>query len=87
MLPRIIKEELYLDSKSSLQEIIQDKFRITPEYKVISETGPDHDRRFEVGIYLNKKLVAKGKGSSKQDAQMKAAEEALKVINKKDFSL
>ncbi len=78
-LPYILEHELYLDPKSKFQEIAQDKFGITPTYKVLEEVGPDHAKRFKVGVYLEKELVATGEGSSKQEAQVEAAVAALKV--------
>jgi ribonuclease-3 len=77
-LPHIIENELYLDAKSKFQEIAQEKTGITPSYKVISETGPDHAKIFEVAICLDDEVVAKAKGTSKQEAQMKAAQKGLK---------
>ena len=77
-LPKIIKQKLYQDPKSSFQEESQDKFGLTPAYKVIKEWGPDHAKQFIVGLYLDQKLIAKGQGASKQEAQEKAAETALK---------
>lgn len=78
-LPEILEKKLYLDPKSSFQEIAQEKAGVTPTYKVLSETGPDHAKQFEIGIYLNKDLVATGFGSSKQEAQEEAARNALKT--------
>ena len=56
----------------------QEKFSITPTYKVISESGPDHAKKFKIGVYLQNKLIASGSGSSKQEAEEKAAQAALK---------
>ncbi len=78
-LPRIIKDNLYRDAKSLFQEKAQDQVGITPNYEVIQEWGPDHARQFKVGVYLGKELVAEGEGPSKQEAQQKAAEGALKI--------
>ncbi|MFH1565181.1 MAG: ribonuclease III [bacterium] len=75
----IIENELYTDAKSKFQEIAQEKENITPSYKVLSETGPDHAKIFEVAVCLNKEVVASAKGTSKQEAQTKAAEEGLKA--------
>jgi len=75
----IIEHKLYLDPKSRFQEAAQDKFGVTPSYKVLSETGPDHDKHFIIGVFLDKELVARGEGSSKQEAQVDAAEKALGV--------
>ena len=60
------------------QEIAQEKIGITPSYKVLKEAGPDHNKKFQVGIYLDEELVAKGTGSSKQEAQVDAASNAIK---------
>lgn len=76
-LPKIIEFELYVDAKSKFQETAQEMLGITPTYKVLSEQGPDHQKEFNVGIYLEKELVATGKGTSKQEAQLAAAEAAL----------
>lgn len=76
-LPVILEKKLYRDPKSLFQEIAQEKLGITPTYEVIEETGPDHDKIFVVGAYLEKELAAKGQGSSKQEAQEEAARAAL----------
>ena len=65
------------DPKSVLQEIIQEKFKVTPTYDVIRESGPDHEKKFEVGVYFGGKLFAQGTGSSKQEAENRAARNAL----------
>ena len=80
-LDNILKNELYLDPKSKFQEKAQEKYGLTPHYKVLNETGPDHDKIFEVGLYIDNELVAKGKGSSKQEAQIKAAGKGIKKKN------
>jgi ribonuclease-3 len=77
-LPHILEYGLYMDPKSRFQEITQEKFGITPNYKVLEEVGPDHDKRFKVGVYLEKELIATGEGSSKQEAQVEAALNGLK---------
>ncbi len=84
LLPRldiILKQKLYKDPKSHFQEITQSKFKITPNYKVIEESGPDHNKKFIIGAYLQKKLIATGIGKSKQEAETNAAENALKSKN------
>jgi ribonuclease-3 len=78
-LPEIIEKKLYMDPKSRFQEVSQDKVGVTPAYRVLEESGPDHDRKFTVGIYLHDELIAKGDGSSKQEAQRNAAAAALEV--------
>jgi ribonuclease-3 len=77
-LPRILKQRLYVDPKSRFQEAAQEHVGVTPSYKVLSEEGPDHAKRFEVGVYLGKEQVAVGTGMSKHEAQVAAAGEALK---------
>jgi len=69
----ILEKKLYVDPKSKFQEKAQEVYNITPHYKVLSETGPDHAKVFEVGLYLGDELIAKGVGSSKQEAQIQAA--------------
>lgn len=78
-LENILEHQLYRDPKSLLQEISQEKLGITPVYKVISESGPDHKKHFVMGVWFEKDLIAEGEGSSKQAAQLSAAENALKV--------
>lgn len=73
----ILQNHLYLDPKSRFQEKAQEAVGITPHYKVISENGPDHNKIFEVGLYLNEELIAIGRGSSKQEAQVEAASQGL----------
>jgi len=80
-LPEILDKKLYLDPKSSFQEMAQEKSGITPTYKILSEVGPDHDKTFEIGVYLKNELIAKGAGSSKQEAQEDAARNALDLEN------
>ena len=78
-LPYILEHQLYLDPKSRFQEIAQEKYGITPTYKVLSESGPDHNKKFKVGLYLQDELIAASEGSSKREAQEKAAEEGLEA--------
>ncbi len=76
-LPKILELELYVDAKSKFQETAQELLGITPNYKVLEEKGPDHQKEFTVGIFLDRDLVAVGQGSSKQEAQLAAAEAGL----------
>ena len=75
----IVKNELWRDAKSFFQEEAQDRVGVTPSYKVVREIGPDHDKQFVVGVYLDSDLVAEGTGKSKQEAEQHAAAEGLKV--------
>lgn len=77
-LPNILEHKLYLDPKSRFQEASQELLSVTPSYRVLEESGPDHDKQFRVGVYLGDELVAEGVGSSKQEAQVEAAEAGLK---------
>ncbi|MBP6989351.1 ribonuclease III [Candidatus Shapirobacteria bacterium] len=74
------QKQIYKDPKSQFQEIAQSKKGITPHYQIISEAGPDHQKIFEVGLYLGEDLIAKGKGNSKQKAEEDAAIQAAKII-------
>lgn len=75
---QILASGSWMDAKSRLQEVAQNKDGITPVYRVLEEEGPDHDKTFTVGVYVGKELRGKGKGPSKQMGQQKAAEVALK---------
>ena len=76
-LDEIVGQRLWQDAKSKFQEEAQERLGITPNYEVIKETGPDHDKNFEVGVYTGSDLIASGVGRSKQDAEQAAAEAAL----------
>ncbi len=78
-LPEIIEKGLYKDSKSRFQEAAQEKVEITPTYKILDEKGPDHRKMFTLGVFLNNKLIAKGRGTSKQKAEEAAAKKALQI--------
>jgi len=82
-LPKIIEENAQVDAKSEFQELAQAKLAITPEYKVLSDSGPDHAKIFEMGAFVGKDLFGRGKGASKQEAEQEAAKEALKRIKDK----
>ncbi len=75
----VLDEKLYQDPKSKFQEEAQEKAGVTPIYKVIKEWGPDHDRNFVIGIYLENEKIAEGEGTSKQAAQRNAAKKGLEV--------
>ncbi len=77
----IVNKKLWRDAKSLVQEKAQEFVSVTPAYKVLHQTGPDHDKHFTVGIYFGEKLIAEGKGKSKQEAEQSAAMAALKVKN------
>ncbi len=79
-LPKIIAEGGQFDAKSEFQELAQEKLAMTPEYRVLHASGPDHAKIFEMGAFVGKDLFGRGKGASKQAAEQKAAEEALKKL-------
>jgi ribonuclease-3 len=76
-LEAILKEGSWRDPKSHLQEVSQRMDGATPQYKVLEEVGPDHDKVFTLGVYVGRKLMGKGTGHSKQVAQQEAARAAL----------
>lgn len=76
-LKHIMDNNLYKDPKSTFQEKAQEISNITPYYRVLKESGPDHAKEFEVGAYLEDQLAAKGLGSSKHEAEVDAAQKAL----------
>lgn len=76
-LTNIIDKKLYKDFKSAFQEVAQEKVNVTPVYKVLEETGPDHNRNFKVGVFLNEEQAGVGEGKSKQTAEQEAAKSAL----------
>jgi len=73
----ILETGSWRDPKSRLQEVAQSVDGMTPAYKVLDEEGPDHDKIFTLGVYVGSKLLGKGTGSSKQNAQQEAAQAAL----------
>ncbi len=78
-LPGIIKDGSYKDAKSHFQEQAQEKVGVTPVYKVIKESGPDHQKKFIIGVFLGGDEIARGDGSSKQEAEESAAKNALEA--------
>lgn len=76
----ILQTGSWMDPKSHLQEVIQSKEGHTPHYKVLDEEGPDHDKVFTVGVFVDGDLRGKGSGPSKQSGQVAAAEAALREI-------
>ena len=77
----VIEKKLWIDAKSLFQEKAQEIESITPSYKVLSESGPDHEKVFIMGVFLGDELVAEGKGASKQEAEQDAARNGLKAKN------
>jgi len=78
-LDKIIEAGLYKDPKSHLQEVVQEKLKLTPTYQILEEWGPDHKKIFRMGVYFGEKLITEGEGYSKQEAEIEAAKNALKT--------
>lgn len=77
---QIVENRSDIDPKTKFQEIAQEKFKITPEYELVSETGPDHSKTFVMAVYLGSKKYGQGEGPSKQKAEEAAAERALQKV-------
>jgi ribonuclease-3 len=75
----IVAKQLWRDSKSRFQELAQEHASVTPSYETLSQSGPDHDRVFTVGVFLGPEKIAEGKGRSKQEAEQLAAEAGIKA--------
>ena len=73
----VISKRSYQDAKSRFQEIAQEKKGTTPAYETLSEIGPDHNKRFTVGVFIAAEEIARGEGQSKQEAEQSAAQAAL----------
>ncbi len=73
----VIKKRSYQDAKSRFQEAAQEKRGATPSYATLQEAGPDHDKRFTVGVLVAGTEIARGEGKSKQEAEQAAAKAAL----------
>lgn len=76
-LANILAAGQHIDAKSELQEITQGSMGITPSYKVLSEEGKDHEKEFEIGVFLDEVQIGTGIGKSKKEAQMTAAMKAI----------
>lgn len=73
-------EDISRDFKTKLQEEAQNRFRVAPEYRLIDEIGPDHDKIFEIHLFINERKISEGRGKSKKQAEQKAAEQALEKL-------
>lgn len=79
-LDEVVSKGLYRDPKSALQELVQEKLKLTPTYEILKESGPDHEKKFRAGVFFGKERAAEGLGTSKQEAESNAAQEALKKM-------
>lgn|SRR3989344_3631423 len=73
----VIAKRSFQDAKSRFQELAQEKRGITPDYKTVSEEGPDHAKLFTVGLFIGREEIARGEGQSKQEAEQSAAQNGL----------
>jgi len=80
LIDTIVEKKLFKDYKSTLQELVQAQGLQSPEYRVVAETGPDHDKEFTVSVLINDQDYASGIGKSKQAAQQEAARLALEKL-------
>jgi len=76
----IISEDQLKDAKSTLQEKVQSRGYVSPLYKTIQESGPDHAKTFEVAVIINNEEITTGSGKSKQEAEQEAAKKAIELI-------
>ena len=72
-LGNIIEKGTWMDAKSKLQEIVQEKVGVTPRYETVKEVGPDHDKTFTIAVFFGEDKKAEGSGKSKQEAEQEAA--------------
>ncbi len=75
----VLKYKLWKDAKSLFQEEAQERENITPNYRVLREWGPDHAKRFVIGVFLGEEKIAEGEGDSKQEAETQAAANGLET--------
>ena len=80
--PKIDLKSLSKDYKTALQELTQATHGVTPDYKLLDSTGPDHQKEFEIAVVLDEQEISRAKGKSKKDAQQKAAQLALKELQR-----
>jgi len=73
-------DSLFRDYKTTLQELTQARYGVTPEYKVIASRGPDHLKEFEVAVFIEDKEYARAIGKSKKIAQQEAAQQAIELL-------
>lgn len=86
-LEQVLQKALDRDARSDLQERTQALFNLTPQYRTVNLTGPDHEREFTVEVMVGTQVVGIGTGHSKQAASMAAAKSALTTLDRADFVL
>ncbi|KKS98395.1 MAG: RNAse III, ribonuclease III [Candidatus Gottesmanbacteria bacterium GW2011_GWA2_43_14] len=86
LIPVIYKDKSYKDAKSSFQELVQEQIKMSPVYRVLEEKGPDHAKEFTVGVFVGETKWGSGLGKNKQEAEQKAATDALVKWKKKPYN-
>ena len=76
---------VYRDYKTAAQEICQNLFKELPRYAIIEETGPDHDKRFEMSLIIGERIIATGTGRNKKEAEQQAAKTAIETLRENGF--
>lgn len=84
---RATKEDISRDYKTKLQEEAQTRFKLIPQYRLVNESGPDHEKTFEIHLMLSGRKISEGRGKSKKQAEQIAAQDALNVIRDPEFSV
>jgi len=84
LLNDISENQLFVDSKSRMQILVQSKENMHLEYRVIEEKGPDHDKHFKIGLYINDDKICEGEGHNKKEAEQLAAYNGIKILTKED---
>lgn len=82
LLNDISENQLFVDSKSRIQVLVQAHDNMTLEYKVLEESGPDHDKHFVVGLFINDEQICVGEGHNKKEAEQLAAYGGIKILTK-----
>lgn len=83
---KILSKSAAKDNKSKLQELVQREYHKSPNYKLLQSWGPDHSRKFEIGVYLEDKILGSGIGKNKQEAAQNAAKNAIDYIKKLKYN-
>ncbi len=76
-------KQLFLDSKTTLQELVQGKLKKDFEYRLVEEKGPEHDKIFTIHVYLDNEFLGEGQGRTKKYAEQQAAYEALLILKER----
>jgi len=80
--PKIDMDAIFRDHKTTLQELTQAHFGMTPEYRLVRSFGPDHKKEFEIAVSVRGRDLSLASGKSKKEAQQKAAMLALEILKK-----